>query len=116
MSFLGDDFRRRAEEYNAEAAKLFASPEFPSSPKVQVSTTVAKVTANVLHLLGETVDFLRASDTTDASYERRKVLAERNEALRKAFMAATTTGDYTRYDELVKEFVDAASGNGSGEQ
>lgn len=109
MSFLGDDFRRRAEEYNAEATKMYESAEFASSPKVQASMIVAKTTANTLYLLSEVVDFLRASDATDASYERRQALAGRNEALRKAFMAAMTTGDYTRYDELVKEFVDAAN-------
>lgn len=104
MTMLGDDFRRRAEKNNATAEELFASAKFASSPKVQASAVIAKVTANFLYIQGELVDYLRMSDATDAASARRMKYAEQNEAMRNAYVAGVESGDFTEYDRLLAEF------------
>jgi len=112
MTLLGDDFRKRAEKNNAEAATFFDAADFKANPKTQTAAVISKITANMLYLLGETVDYLRESETIDASGERRKRLADRNDAIRKAYTAGVAGGDFTNYDQLVKEFVESAGTNG----
>lgn len=110
MTLLGDDFRKRAESNNAEAKQFFESPEFATSPKIQASAVISKVTANTLYLLGEVVDYLRGSDAVDASAERRARYAERNEAIRKAYLAGVQSGDFTNFDQLVSDFAASVGG------
>jgi hypothetical protein len=112
VTILGDDFRRRAEDNNQTAAELFSSAQFATDAKIRASMIVAKVTANVLSVGGEIVDFLAGAATVDEATQRRHTIAERADAIRKAFVAAAATGDYTRYDQLVAEFA-AGLGNGS---
>ncbi|MEE9597222.1 MAG: hypothetical protein V3V96_10645 [Acidiferrobacterales bacterium] len=117
MSGLGDNFRERAEKQNATAAELFGSREHDTDRKVQGSAIIAKVTANMLLLLGEVVDYLRLSVEVDDATTRRRAQSERLDAIRKAAAAAAATGDYTNYDRLVAEFgrtIGSQPGSGEG--
>jgi hypothetical protein len=116
VSGLGDDFRKRAAAKNEEAAKFLKSQEFQTNRVVQASAVVTKVTANMLSLLAEVVDYLRGEDAIDASAEKRQARTERFHGLRKAFVAATNDGDFTEYDRLIAELSQpVARGGGSGE-
>ena len=112
MSGLGDDFRKRAEENNAVAEHLFSSAGFVTDRKIQATAMIAKVTANMLSLLGELVDYLRESEVVDDNAARRKRIADRAEAIRKAFVAGAVSGDYTNYDRLVDDFAKCLGGDG----
>lgn len=117
MSGLGDDFRKRAEKQKATAVELFGSREHDTNRRVQGSAIIAKVTANMLSLLGELVDYLRLSEEVDDATARRRAQSERLDAIRKAAVAGAATGDYTNYDRLIAEFgrtIGSRSGNGEG--
>jgi len=114
MSGLGDDFRKRAAENNATAEKLFSAAEFATDRKAQAAAVIAKVTANMLSIMGELVDYLRESETVEDSALRRKRIADRADAIRKAFVAGATSGDFTNYDRLVDEFAESLGGGESG--
>jgi hypothetical protein len=116
MSGLGDDFRKRSKEWHAEAEELFGSKLFGTDRKTQSAATVAKITANMLTLLGEVVDYLRASEAIDGAAERRKTRAERFNELRKAFIDAGTTGDYTDYERIVGEIGRTLAGGQDGDE
>ena len=115
MSHLGNDFRRRAEEHNAQAETLFSAGDFDVNRKTQAAAVIAKTTANMLYLLGELVDYLRESETIDDADARRKQIADRNNAIREAYTAGMTSGDFTNFDQLVETFGSLATGNNAGE-
>ena len=115
MTLLGDDFRKRAAENNKQAAAFFDSADFKSNPTIQATAVISKVTANTLYLLGELVDYLRTSEAGDATSDRRKQYAERNDAIRKAYAAGMKSGDYTNFDQLIAEFGAGLTGGGEGE-
>jgi hypothetical protein len=112
MTLLGDDFRRRSEENSQTAADLFGAADFAANPKTQTAAVIAKVTANLLYIAGEMVDYLRMSEVGDASSVRRREHAERSDRLRKAYMAGMTSGDFADYDRLLDEFAAALANRG----
>ncbi len=114
MTFLGDNFRERAEKQTAAAKEFFEAPDFKSNPKAQTSAVICKVTANMLHVMGEMVDYLRGSEALDASAVRRKQIADRMAGFRDAYTAGVSSGDFTNFDRLTDDLV-AIIGGSNGE-
>jgi hypothetical protein len=99
MSALGDSFRERAGEQHAAALAILETATFPTDPKAQVTFVVGKVTANVLQLLGETVDVLEGTATLDNLSARRAKILEKTNGIRDA----AATGEWDEFDRLVRE-------------
>ena len=106
MGLLGDDFRRRSDEHNETAASILVAPDFVTDPKKQTAVVVAKVTANVLQLLGETVDYLEVSSSKPVQSN-----VNSQHELRKAAAIGVSTGDWSKFNELVEQGHDSGSGS-----
>lgn len=104
MPSLGESFRSRATEQQQHARTLFESPEFGVDPQKQALFVAAKVTANMLQLLGEVIDYLRAADNMDAAAEHRAKILEKSNAIRNAAAAAAATGNWDDFDRIASEF------------
>lgn len=100
MLSLGDDFRSRSTEQLEAAITLFESPDFAVDPTKQMGFVVAKVTANMLQVLSEVVDYLHGTDKMNAGDERRAKLMEKSNAIR----TAGASGNWDEFDRLVREF------------
>lgn len=113
MGVFGDALRERCEKQEEAAKTLFESKRFDQEPKTQALAIVAKVTANLLYVLADTVDYLRASESMDEDAKRREAYMERNNAIRNAATLGAASGDWSNFDRLVREFGAVASAEGS---
>lgn len=104
MAVFGDSLRERSQAQEEAAKTLFESSKFDLEPKTQALAIVAKTTANVLHILADIVDYLRASEDMDEDAKRREAYMERNNAIRNAATLGSASGDWSEFDRLVKEF------------
>ena len=100
MQSLGENFRSRSAEQHENALALLKSPEFITDPEKQAMFVVGKLTANVLHVLGEMVDYLDGAGKMNAADDRRTKILERNDAIRNA----AASGNWEEFDRLVSQF------------
>ncbi len=110
MTSLGDDFRKRSAEQHKAAMAVLELPTFSVEPKSQALFVVGKVTANLLELLGETVDYLHGTATMDALAKQRAKTLEKTNAIRNAAAA----GEWGEFNRLVREFGGGSPAGGDG--
>lgn len=100
MPTLGDDFRKRSAEQHEAAINLLESDTFAVDAKEQSMFVVGKVTANLLQVMGEVVDYLHGMDTLDAAAVERDRILEKTNGIRNAAAA----GEWGEFDKLVRAF------------
>ena len=113
MSALGDDLRKRSAEQQGAAAELLDSPEFGTSPKLQSLFVVGQTTANILEALADVADYQQADSVRSKLDERTQALLERNNAIRTAAAAGFASNDWSRFDGLLEQYFQSATGEGS---
>lgn len=113
MSILSQDFRSRSAAQLKNAQDLFGAAEFKTDPKVQATFVVAKVTANMLTIFADMVEFTDGANSQDEVRARRNAQTDKNHALQVAAAAGNWESVANIVDGIVKDAVTKATG-GSG--
>lgn len=102
MSRFSDKLRADAQEQRNAAGVLLNADDLNTDRKKQIAATVGLISANQMDALADLADYLRSSAISDPAMQRRHVILERNEAIRKTAAVAAASGDWSKFDELVK--------------
>ena len=97
---VADNLRSEAKGQREAAAVLLNSDDLNTDRKKQIAATVGLTSANVFEAVADLVDYLRESAVTDPLMLKRQELVARNDAIRKAGVAAFANGDWSKFDEL----------------